>query len=198
MTRNLLKLTTAILLGMSTLGLMAPSLAQDNEFAEPLTALAQGKLREIAQNPVLVAAISAQNQVSAGYDAAKIDELDKQWRAEVDAASKPMIDATLGNEASKYLAGVQAESAGLFTEIFATDAMGLNAAQSTVTSDYWQGDEDKFTLSFGAGADAVALGEVEQDESTQTFQSQVSITITDPATGAPIGSITAGVDLSML
>jgi hypothetical protein len=109
-----------------------------------------------------------------------------------------MIDATLGNEASKYLAGVQAESAGLFTEIFATDAMGLNAAQSTVTSDYWQGDEDKFTLSFGAGADAVALGEVEQDESTQTFQSQVSITITDPATGAPIGSITAGVDLSML
>lgn len=198
MTRYLLKLTTAILLGVSTLGLMAPSFAQDNEFAEPLTALAKGKLREIAQNPVLVAAITAQNQVSAGYDAAKIDELDKQWRAEVDAASKPMIDATLGNEASKYLAGVQAESAGLFTEIFATDAMGLNAAQSTVTSDYWQGDEDKFTLSFGAGADAVALGEVEQDESTQTFQSQISITITDPATGAPIGSITAGVDLSML
>lgn len=198
MTRNLLKLTTAILMGMSTLGLMAPSFAQDNEFAEPLTALAQGKLREIAQNPVLVAAIAAQNQASAGYDAAKIDELDKQWRAEVDAASKPMIDATLGNEASKYLAGVQAESAGLFTEIFATDAVGLNVAQSTVTSDYWQGDEDKFTLSFGAGADAVALGEVEQDESTQTFQSQVSITVTDPATGAPIGSITAGVDLSML
>jgi hypothetical protein len=198
MTRNLLKLTTAVLMGVSALGLMAQSLAADNEFAEPLTVLAQGQLREIAQNPVLVAAIVAQNQASAGYDQAKIDTLDQQWRAEVDAASKPLIDATLGNEASKYLSEVQAASAGLFTEIFATDAAGLNAAQSTVTSDYWQGDEDKFTLSFGAGADAVALGEVEQDESTQTFQSQVSITITDPATGAPIGSITAGVDLAML
>ena len=73
----------------------------------------------------------------------------------------------------------------------------LNVAQSTVTSDYWQGDEDKFTLSFGAGADAVFLGEIEQDESTQAYQSQISITVTDAA-GQPIGSITAGVDLSML
>ena len=171
--------------------------AQDNEFAEPLTALAQGEIKTIAANPVLVAAIAAQNTASAGYDQAKIDELDKQWRAEVDAASKPLIDATLANEASVYLAKVQQESGGKFTEIFATDAKGLNVAQSTVTSDYWQGDEDKFTKSFGAGAEAVFLGEVEQDESTQTFQSQVSITVVDAA-GAPIGSITFGVDLSTL
>ena len=172
--------------------------AQDHEFAEPLTALAQGEIKQIASDPVLVAAIEAQNATTSAYDQAKIDALDTQWRAEVDAAAKPLIDATLANAASAYLAKVQEESGGKFTEIFATDAVGLNVAQSTVTSDYWQGDEDKFTLSFGAGADAVALGEVEQDESTQTFQSQVSITITDPATGAPIGSITAGVDLSML
>ena len=171
--------------------------AQDNEFAEPLTALAQGEIKQIAANPTLVAAIEAQNSVTGAYDQAKIDELDKQWRAEVDAASKPLIDATLANEASAYLAKVQEDSAGKFTEIFATDAKGLNVAQSTITSDYWQGDEDKFTKSFGAGADAVFLGEVEQDESTQTFQSQVSATVVD-ASGAPIGSITFGIDLSTL
>jgi hypothetical protein len=93
---------------------------------------------------------------------------------------------------------MQEESGGLFTEIFAMDAKGLNAAQSVVTSDYWQGDEAKFSESFGIGPDAVHLGEIEQDESTQTFQSQVSITITDPATGAPIGAITAGIDLASL
>lgn len=173
------------------------ALAQDNEFAEPLTALAQGQLKEIASNPVLVAAVEAQNATTSGYDQARIDELDTQWRAEVDASAKPLIDATLANEASVYLAKVQEESGGMFTEIFATDAKGLNAAQSTVTSDYWQGDEDKFTKSFGAGTDAVFLGEVEEDESTQTFQSQVSITIVD-ASGAPIGSLTVGVDLSTL
>ena len=179
-------------------GLPAASLAQDNEFAAPLTELANGKLREIAQNEVIVAAVTAQNGNSAAYDQAEIDRLDSQWRAEVGGASKPLIDATLATDASKWLAAVQEESAGLFTEVFVMDAKGLNVAQSTVTSDYWQGDEDKFSLSFGAGADAVHLGEIEQDESTQTFQSQVSITVTDPATGAPIGAITAGVDLSKL
>lgn len=197
MSRRSLTLTTAFLAATVLAG-PTGSIAADNEFAEPLTALAQGQLREIAQNPELVAAIIAQNAASSGYDQAKIDELDKQWRAEVDAAAKPLIDATMGTAASQYLVGVQNESSGLFTELFATDAMGLNVAQSTLTSDYWQGDEAKFTASFGAGADAVVLGEVEQDESTQTYQSQVSITITDPATGAPIGSITAGVDVSML
>lgn len=172
--------------------------ADDNEFVPQLTDLAKGQLREIAENPALVAAINAQNATTSAYDQGKIDALDKQWRAEVDAASKPLIDATLGNDASKYLAGVQEQSGGLFTEIFATDAKGLNVAQSTVTSDYWQGDEDKFTKTFPVGTDAIFVGDVEQDESTQTFQSQVSITITDPATGAAIGSITAGVDLSML
>ena len=182
----------------SMIVLSAPVFAQDNEYAAPLTELANGQLREIAQNPVLVAAIVAQNAQTAGYDAARIDSLDKQWRAEVNAADKPLISATLGTEASAVLASAQADSAGLFTEIFATDALGLNVAQSTVTSDYWQGDEDKFSQTFSVGADAVFLGEVELDESTQTYQSQVSITITDPATGQPIGSITAGIDLSLL
>lgn len=182
---------------LAALALPGTVLAQDHEFAEPLTALANGQLREIAQNPAVVAAIEAQNAQTAGYDEAKINELDSQWRAEVGAASKPLIDATLANEASKFLAQAQADSGGLFTEIFAMDAKGLNVAQSTVTSDYWQGDEDKFTQSFGAGAAAVHLGEIEQDESTQTYQSQVSITIVDAA-GNPIGAITAGVDLSTL
>jgi hypothetical protein len=198
MFRILPSLAVAVLSGALAVAIPAVGTAADNEFAEPLTALAQGQLREIAQNGELVAAILAQNAVSAGYDQAQIDALDTQWRAEVDAAAKPLIDATMGNAASQYLVGVQTDSAGLFTELFATDAVGLNVAQSTVTSDYWQGDEEKFTGAFGAGADGIVLGEVEQDESTQTFQSQVSITITDPATGAPIGTITAGVDVSML
>jgi hypothetical protein len=74
----------------------------------------------------------------------------------------------------------------------------LNVAQATMTSDYWQGDEDKFTKSFGVGPDAIDISDVEQDESTQVFESQVSITVTDPATGTPIGSITAGIDVGKL
>ena len=181
----------------ATLSLVAAPLAQD-EFTAPLTELARGDIATFASDPALVAAIVAQNAVTGAYDQAQIDALDAQWRAEVGAASKPLIDATLGNAASQYLAGVQADSAGKYTEIFAMDAKGLNVGQSTLTSDYWQGDEDKFTQSFGAGADAIHIGEIEQDESTQVFQSQVSVPITDPASGEVIGAITVGVDVSML
>jgi hypothetical protein len=177
--------------------LMAAPHAQD-EFTAPLTELAKSEIAAFASDPALVAAIVAQNAVTGAYDQAQIDALDQQWRAEVGAASKPLIDATLANAASQYLAGVQAASGGKYTEIFAMDAKGLNVGQSTLTSDYWQGDEDKFTMSFGAGADAVHVGEVEQDESTQIFQSQVSVPITDPASGAVVGAITVGVDVSML
>jgi hypothetical protein len=186
----------AMVIGAAALLASAPQ-AQD-EFTAPLTELAKGEIAAFASDPALISAIVAQNAITAAYDQAKIDALDTQWRAEVGAASKPLIDATLGNAASQYLAGVQAAAAGKYTEIFAMDAKGLNVGQSTLTSDYWQGDEDKFTASFGAGADAVHIGEVEQDESTQIFQSQVSVPITDPATGSVIGAITVGVDVSML
>lgn len=172
--------------------------AMADEYTQPLTDLAKGKIAEIAANPELVAAVVAQNAVTGAYDQARVDALDAQWRAEVDADAKPLIDATLNNAASKYLSAAQDESAGLFTEVFVTDAKGLNVAQSTITSDYWQGDEEKYTESFARGAGAIHIGEVEQDESTQAFQKQVSITITDPVSGAPIGSLTVGVDLSLI
>ncbi|MGV8833192.1 MAG: hypothetical protein ACOH2N_14540 [Devosia sp.] len=197
MTQILLRPSVAALALVTMLSMSTAPQAQD-EFTAPLTALAKGEIAAFASDPVLVNAIIAQNAVTGSYDQAKIDELDKQWRAEVGASSKPLIDATLANAASQYLAGVQEESMGKYTEIFAMDAKGLNVAQSTLTSDYWQGDEAKFTESFGAGAGAVQLGEIEQDESTQIFQSQVSVPITDPATGALIGAITVGVDVSML
>lgn len=174
--------------------------AQDaeNEFADQLTALGKSDIRAFAENPVIVDAIKAQNLVSAGYDQAKIDALDAQWRAEVDAASRPLIDAIFANAASKYLLDVQEKAEGLYSEIFVTDARGLNVAQSTITSDYWQGDEGKWTNSFGKGPDAIDISEIEQDESTQAFQSQVSITIVDPETGLPIGAVTVGVDLALI
>ena len=41
----------------------------------------------------------------------------------------------------------------------------------------------KFQETHGVGPDAVHFGEVEFDESSQQYQGQISVTITDPATG---------------
>lgn len=168
-----------------------------NDYTAQLTELAKAKLQEIAHSSDIKSAIMAQNSKTADYDQATIDSLDKKWRAEVDASSKPMIEGILANDTSAYLKKVQEDSEGLFTEIFAMDAKGLNVGQSTVTSDYWQGDEAKWQKTYSMGADSLHISEVEQDESTQTFQSQVSIPVLDDA-GKPIGAITFGVNVEAL
>lgn len=166
-----------------------------NEYSEELTTLSENQIMEIAQNPALIAAIEAQNSETANFDQSAIDALDQQWRAEVDASSKPLIDRILSNDASAILLEAQEASGGVFTEIFAMDARGLNVGQSGVTSDYWQGDEAKWQVPFESGS--VELGEVEEDESTQTFQSQVSVPVKD-SNGNTIGAITFGVNVDLL
>lgn len=171
--------------------------AQANEFEPALRALAEETIKEVVADPALVAAIRAQNEKHAGMDEAAILELDQQWRGEVGAGATPTIDPVLTGAVADMLRAVRDDSAGLFTEIFVMDAVGLNVAASDVTSDYWQGDEAKWADTFQVGANAVHVSEVEMDESTQTFQAQVSVAVTDQA-GSPVGAATFGVNIDLL
>lgn len=178
--------------------LLTTGLASANEFEAELMTLAKGQIAEIAASGNVVAAVKAQNTETSGYDQSKIDAMDKTWRAETDASDQPMIDKVLESPLSGYLADAQDASDGLFTEIFVMDARGLNVGQSDVTSDYWQGDEAKWQETFGAGAGAVHISALEEDDSTQTLQSQVSVTVVDPSSGAVIGAVTFGVNVEKL
>ena len=174
----------------------APAMA--NDYNDALSALANDKVRAIAANPVVIAAVRAQNEKHAGLTQDQIDAMDQAWRAEVGAADTPTITPVLEHEASQELATARDESEGLFTEIFVMDDKGLNVAASDVTSDYWQGDEAKWQETYAKGADAVHLSEVELDESTQSYQSQVSVAVVDPESGAAIGAVTFGVNVEFL
>ncbi|WP_417771182.1 hypothetical protein [Stappia sp.] len=177
-------------------GLATPALA--NQFEAELKALATGRIAEVVSSASVIDAIKAQNAQTAGYDQAKIDELDKTWRAEADSADQPMIDEVMERPVSVFLSEVQEASDGLFTEIFVMDAKGLNVGQSEVTSDFWQGDEAKWQETFSKGAGATHISDLEEDESTQTVQSQVSVPVVDPATGEVIGAATFGVNVEKL
>ncbi len=195
---TLRKLISATLLGATVSGIAAATPAGANEFEPFLRELATGDIAAIATDPAIVAAIKAQNAKHAGLAQTEIDALDQAWRAEVGAGDQPTIAPVLANDASAFLRGKRDESGGLFTEIFAMDAVGMNVAASDLTSDYWQGDEAKWSETYGAGAGSVHIGEVELDESTQSYQSQVSVTVVDPDTGEAIGAITFGVDVGLI
>lgn len=149
-------------------------------------------------DPILVRAVAQQNAKTAGLSQDQIDTLDLAWRGEVGSNSTPTIDAVLVSPASDFLRSKLDASGGMITEVFAMDARGLNVAASGITSDYWQGDEDKFAKTFPDGPGAVFVDQVEFDESSQSYLVQVSLTLTDPATGQPIGAVTVGLNAESL
>ncbi len=177
-------------------GLFFATTAFASEYVGPITQHADTKVKAWISNSVIINAVKAQNAKNASLGQAEIDKLDKKWRAEVGAGSKPMIDEVLSNALSGFLKNQQAASNGLYTEIFVMDNKGLNVGQSEVTSDYWQGDEAKWKKTFLAGTNAVHIGKVKKDESTQKFQSQLSLPIVDG--GKNIGAITIGISVDEL
>ena len=187
---------TLALLLCSTMG-VSPALAED-DYVAAARAYVEQHVVPLLSDAVVVDAINAQNAKFAGLKQADIDALDQKWRAEVEAADKPMIDEALASPLSKFLVEQREKSEGVITELFVTDDKGLNVGQSDPTSDYWQGDEAKWQKSFQAGPGAIFVDDVEKDESTQQMQTQVSATIVDPKTGAAIGAITIGINVDGL
>ncbi|PIZ30176.1 MAG: hypothetical protein COY40_05195 [Alphaproteobacteria bacterium CG_4_10_14_0_8_um_filter_53_9] len=139
----------------------------------------------------IIAAIKAQNEANASLSEADVKALDDKWQG----GDQAMIDAKLGSDVSQDLKKMVEGSAGFYGEIFLMDNKGLNVAQSDKTSDYWQGDEAKWQKTYLKGAGALFVDDVEFDESSQSFTTQVNAAIADPATGEVIGAVTFGVNV---
>lgn len=183
---------------IAAVGMWQPSLAAEGPIGSDIidNSVVEG-IREWLQTPVVQISVTSQNRRYASVDQAQIDKLDKQWRAERKEQVQPLVAAVLNNPLSTYLTQIQAASGGLLTEIFVMDDKGLNVGQSSVTSDYWQGDEGKFQKTYPEGADAVFIDEAELNEGTKTWRAQVNLTVVDEAK-KPIGAVTVEVNLTEL
>jgi len=189
-------LFAAILSLAGVSGAGAPALA-GTQYKETIRTEFAPKVRAWAQSPDVILAVRRQNEVHAGLSDAAIAKLDRKWREETQSPARPMIDTVLGNALSDYLRQVQDKAQGFYTEIFVMDNRGLNVGQSNLTSDYWQGDEAKWQQTYQAGAGSILIDDVEFDESTQAFQSQLSLPVVDPDTSEVIGAVTVGVNVGL-
>lgn len=151
-------------------------------------ALATGKLSALGTDPIIVAAVKAEN--AKGKTLAQVKARDEEWQktAGVDAGMKLLMDSECG----KHLRALQT-SLGYISEAFVMDNLGANVAMTDKTSDYWQGDEPKFTDSYVAGKGGTHVSDVKFDDSSQTYVVQVSVPVRDGST--VIGAITFGVDV---
>ncbi|MEM9628319.1 MAG: hypothetical protein AAGA21_18950 [Pseudomonadota bacterium] len=189
-------LSCAALAIVGVLATSGPSVA--NEYEAQLRDLFAERLQPWLESPVLIKAIKNQNADHADLTESEINDLDQDWRKQAKNGGGPLIDGLLSNEASTYLANKKDEMDNLVSEVFVMDNKGLNVASSDVTSDYMQGDEAKWQKTYPQGAGQLFVDEIEFDDSSETFQCQVSATVVDPASGKAIGAITFGINVDAL
>ena len=147
---------------------------------------------------IVTLSIESQNTKYGSLSEEQVIGLDKQWRAERKGGDKPLIAATLSSPLSVYLTRMQGQSYGLFVEIFVMDDKGLNVGQSSITSDFWQGDEAKFQKTYQIGADTVFVDEPEWDKDLKIWRVQINKSLSNPNNKQLIGAATIEVNLTEL
>jgi hypothetical protein len=151
-----------------------------------------------AAEPVVVEAVKQANSGPVKpLDA--IIALDKKWRQadQADAWIKRFLNNPCARRL-RELQNAQGGEHGLYPEIFVTDGQGCIVAASQRTSDFWQGDEDKFVKAFADGRGAIFIDEAAYDLSTSTPLIQVSVPVVDPDDGKAIGVMTIGLHIKVL
>ncbi len=163
-----------------------------------LTPAVMKDIRTWIDTEIVRLSVTSQNGRLKKLEQAKIDALDKQWREEREVADKPLIAATLSNPLSNYLIRMQGRSLGLYVEIFVMDQNGLNVGQSSITGDFWQGDEAKFQKTYDVGKDAVFVDEPEWDDEGKIWRGQVSFTLNDEKQESKLGAVTVELNFTEL
>jgi len=172
----------------------AGAAAQEQIPQEELEGLLKVKIRTVqhlALNPVLVRATRQQNRVGLTLD--EIKRRDDAWRGSKELT--PFKRSQQESRAGKLLKRFVDRSVS-FNEAFLTDVQGANVAAYPATSDYWQGDEDKWIESYRGGDSRIFIGPLELDDSTQTYAVQISAPVLDR--DRSIGILVVGVTISYL
>lgn len=155
-------------------------------------------LRNYTTEDVFQIVVGVCNDNTKSVKDSDFEALDAEWKRQSKEQEQPVIARALTNPLSLRVTQIQAQNDGLFLEVFVMDQKGLNCGQSSVTSDYWQGDEAKWQKTFAVGPDAYFVDEAELNEDLGVWATQVSLTIKDKVSGAPLGSVTYEVNLTEL
>jgi hypothetical protein len=144
-----------------------------------------------AADPVVVEAVRDANESPRSME--EIAALDARWRAStgVDAFIRSFLD----RPTSERLRELRASHPEL-QEAFVTDRLGANVALTNKTSDFYQGDEDKFREAFADGKGGTHMGELKRDESIQSYSVQIGVPVLDE--GAAIGVLVVTVNVEKL
>jgi hypothetical protein len=182
---------------IAALLLVLPAISQaeielSNEQIEELLDVKIRFATHMAFQPNIIRAVEAQNGQKMSL--AQIRENDEIWVG-ANGGSNSLIREITRNDIARYLQR-RVENNTAIDEVFITDNQGANVAAYPPTSDYWQGDEGKWTSSFNDGNGQIFIGPLEQDASTNKSQVQISAPIV--SNDVTIGVLIMGVSVDYI
>ncbi len=126
-----------------------------------------------ANSPLIYNFLIEQNNKNISLETIKA--IDREWIA---GNQNELAISLQENKIGKYLKE-KVLSSPLIVEAFLCDKRGAVIALFPKTTDYWQGDEDKFIKSYGNGNGRIYLGPLSFDKSTNTYSVQISVPVND-------------------
>ncbi len=160
------------------------------------------QLQALSYNPDLRAAAAAASAAYTGTPESiqsEINKLDLAWRA-ADAANNsndPLVYAHLNNPWADRLRDYRTILPDN-VELFVTDKYGALVAASNRTSDYNQADEDWWQATYRNGQGAIYIGQVEYDESSKTYSSNIAVPLYSSDSKSIVGVLRTTLQLGTL
>ena len=142
------------------------------------------QVRALANDKMLLDAIRKQNAKKVPL--AEIRRLDKSW---TDGKEEQLVHIVTTGACADHLRQIAAASG--YGEMMVMDDQGALVCSNARTSDYWQGDEEKWSRAFNGGKGATFVDRPRLDESTKTNLAHISVPVMDG--GRAIGVITVGI-----
>lgn len=122
-------------------------------------------------------------------------DLDERWQALAPHQLSDLAARLLQTPDSKRLSDWQARQHPLVTEVFLMDDRGAITSLSQLTSDYWQGDEDKFRVHVDAPEGSIRISPVRFDASARRFQVTASAPVIASGTSEFVGAVAIGLNI---
>jgi hypothetical protein len=132
-------------------------------------------IRTWTQDAALLQAVREQNALNVPLS--RIRSIDITWMTE--GENNTRAQALLKNPCAKSLQALAAARPG-YREAFVMDNQGALVCMTRKTSDYWQGDEDKWRKPFVEGR-AAFVDEPALDASSATYAIQMSVPVLEGA-----------------
>jgi len=172
---------------LSLVAAVTPAHAQSADAVQKRLESESLKLREWAGDGVIVGAVMAQNGQS--LTIGEIQSRDQSW---IDGEADALVKSVTSSPCAARLREL-ASTAPQYGEVLLMDRNGALVCATNKTSDYWQGDEPKWSRSFNGGKGAVFIDRPRFDDSAKERLAQVSLPVAKG--GKVIGVLTVGVKL---